>query len=67
MTGVIKTLKTGFGFIHATDGKDYFFHRSNLIDIHFGELIEGTKVKFEVDTMNDSKGPRACDVRLLGD
>lgn len=65
MTGTIKTLKTGFGFIKSPEGQDYFFHHSSLIDVHFEELVEGTKVQFDVEDGNRGKGPRATNVKLM--
>jgi CspA family cold shock protein len=51
LTGEIKkkVADRGFGFIHASDGCDYFFHLSDLeADLNFDELVEGTRVDFEV-------------------
>ncbi len=65
MTGKIKTLKERFGFIKGTDGKEYFFHQTDLDDIEWRELIEDrTEVEFEVVAV-PNKGPRAKSVRLI--
>lgn len=65
MTGTIKKLlhQKGFGFIAASDGKEYFFHWSN-VGKHMSALdgyAEGDKVAFEVE--ESAKGPRASNVR----
>ncbi len=61
MTGKIKSLREGFGFI-TPDGesKDVFFHLSGLIDVQFDELQIGDVVSFE--TEQSEKGPRAVNV-----
>lgn len=62
MQGKIKTLKNdkGFGFIKASDGVEYFFHRSEVRRSSFDDLRLGDDVAFEVS--DGSKGPRAADV-----
>lgn len=65
-TGTIKKLvsERGFGFIEASDGKEYFFHRSELQDAaDFDRLSGGEKVEFEVEA--SPKGPQATKVRLV--
>lgn len=58
------TREKGFGFIRATDGRDYFFHYTELQNIELGQLIEGDQVEFVgVET---PKGLRANEVRLTG-
>jgi CspA family cold shock protein len=63
MQGTIKKLirERGFGFIHAQDGKEIFFHRSSLQQLDFGSLREGESVDFEVE--RGEKGPHAINVR----
>jgi CspA family cold shock protein len=64
-TGTIKKLVSdrGFGFITASDGKDYFFHRNELdSSSDFDRLIGGEQVEFEIS--NSPKGPQASRVRL---
>ncbi|MEK7453129.1 MAG: cold shock domain-containing protein [Patescibacteria group bacterium] len=53
----------GFGFI-AREGetKDLFFHRSELKNVEFSELKEGTPVTFEVG--EGPKGPNATNVNV---
>jgi CspA family cold shock protein len=61
--GTIKRLTDrGFGFIDTGDGKDMFFHMSNVEGVSFEELKEGQKVTFE--TGQGPKGPRAENVCL---
>ena len=57
LQGTVKVLnlEKGFGFIAATDGRDYFFHRSAIAD--FGDLRKGDAVQFTPG--NGEKGPRA--------
>ena len=60
--GTIKRLTDrGFGFIDLGNGKDLFFHMSNLEDVQFDELSEGQTVLFNEGT--GPKGPRAENVR----
>ena len=52
--GTIKRLTDkGFGFIDTGDGKDIFFHMSNLESVTYEELREGQRVTF-----NEGKGPK---------
>ena len=60
----------GFGFIEATDGREFFFHRGALHGIEFEELASGVGVEFEVghepgDEVGE--GPRATRVRPAAD
>jgi cold shock CspA family protein len=44
-----KVSERGFGFIHADDGQDYFFHLTDLqTGLEFDDLGEGLSVDFEV-------------------
>ena len=64
-TGTIKKLVSdrGFGFISAADGKEYFFHRSELENpTDFDRLTGGEQVEFEIG--QSPKGPQATKVRL---
>ena len=63
MQGTIKKVARarGFGFIHATDGLEVFFHRSSLQGLNFDDLREGDTVEFDVE--RTEKGPRAANVR----
>jgi CspA family cold shock protein len=38
----------GFGFIHGEDGRDYFFHLTDLEALDFDQILEGLRVGFEV-------------------
>ena len=54
----------GFGFISATDGTEYFFHRSSVDSaLDFDRLVGGEEVTFEVEA--SPKGPRAGRVRAV--
>ena len=64
-TGKVKRIfrNKGFGFIHATDGREIFFHNGSLLDIRFNDLNEEQKVEFEVH--RTFKGPRAINVNVV--
>ena len=62
-TGTIKKVVAdrGFGFITATDAKEYFFHRNSLDStLAFDRLNGGEAVEFEIE--QSDKGPRAAKV-----
>jgi cold shock protein len=63
ISGTIKRLvgDKGFGFIAASDGKEYFFHQSACTHTAFEELHEGQAVTFDVG--HGVKGPRGENVR----
>ena len=72
MHGTVARLspERGFGFIEATDGREFFFHRGALHGVEFEELAAGVGVEFEVghepgDEVGE--GPRATSVRLADD
>lgn len=62
-TGTVKFFNTtkGFGFITKDDGKDIFFHIS---EVQGQEPQDGDKVQFEVGEGN--KGPCAQKVKVTG-
>jgi CspA family cold shock protein len=64
LKGKIKKLilDRGFGFIAVEDGKDVFFHRSDLAKGDFDALVEGTDVEFDLES--GPKGPGAVNVRV---
>ena len=53
----------GFGFISATDGKDYFVHFSSIEGDGFKSLAEGTEVEFEIE--DSDRGPKAVQVTII--
>jgi CspA family cold shock protein len=61
--GTIKRIVSdkGFGFIAASDGQEYFFHRSACTGVAFESLREGQAVTFEQG--QGPKGPRAENVK----
>ena len=63
--GTIRRLITdrGFGFIKTEDGKDIFFHRSNLEGVEFSSLNEEQEVEYEVKPGSDGRS-EAIKVRL---
>jgi CspA family cold shock protein len=65
MTGSIKWYNPnkGYGFIQADDEeKDYFVHHTG-INVPADDLIEGSKVEFEIKT--GDKGPIAFNVNRI--
>jgi len=62
MNGTIKRIvnEKGFGFVEASDGREYFFHQSGC-NGQFDQMREGQAVTF--DTGQGPKGPRAENVR----
>ncbi len=62
--GKIKKIvrERGFGFISDSDGREVFFHQSNIIDIQMDALKEEQEVEFEIE--NSPKGPRAINVKV---
>ncbi len=54
----------GYGFITREDNQgDVFVHFSSIQQRGFKTLQEGQKVEFEIE--QDSKGPRAKNVKVL--
>jgi CspA family cold shock protein len=63
ITGTVKWFNgtKGFGFITPADGsKDVFVHHSAIQGTGFKSLVEGQRVKFEVQ--QTPKGPAAANV-----
>jgi len=65
-TGTVKWFSTekGYGFIQREEGKDVFVHYSAIRGSGFKNLQEGQSVEFAVE--QDSRGPQAVDVAVLG-
>ena len=61
MKGKVKffNVTKGFGFIKAEDGKEYFFHES---DLNGGTADEGDSVEFEIEKAD--RGPKAVKVKV---
>ena len=53
----------GFGFIQTAEGKDLFFHRSELQGVDYNSLREQQEVEFEMGKGRDGR-PQAVKVRL---
>lgn len=67
-TGIVEFFKDdkGYGFIRPDDGgKDVFVHHSVIQMEGFKSLKRGDRVEFEIT--EDPKGPRASDVKKIGD
>jgi len=52
----------GCGFIESEDGRDVFFHRSEVLYVPFSGLQEGQVVEFAVE--ETPQGPKARRIRL---
>jgi CspA family cold shock protein len=66
MNGTIKKVVAdrGFGFIQAEDGREFFFHRSEVDgNSSFDSLRGGEAIEFE--PIESPKGPRASRVRVV--
>ncbi len=65
--GTIKRImrERGFGFILAEDGREIFFHRSELQNVDFDKLQEGDHLEFGVTKGN--KGPQAIDIKKVSE
>ena len=61
--GTVKRLirERGFGFISAEDGREIFFHRSELQDVDFDAIGEGDELEFTI--VKGKKGPQAIGVK----
>ena len=64
--GKIKRLmrERGFGFITAEDGREIFFHQSELQNASFSDLQEEDQLEFDV--VKGDKGPKAENVKKIG-
>lgn len=63
MKGTVKffNMVKGFGFITAETGEDIFFHKSNVKNTGFRDvLVEGDDVTFDLKT--EQKGKRAYNI-----
>ena len=65
LIGAVKwfSLGKGYGFITKADGKDVFFHRSDVVDIQLSSIEEGQQVEFQV--RRTPKGLEAFNVSAL--
>jgi len=43
---VTKLFQDGYGFIEAPDGREFYFHRDNLVHPEFDQIAIGTEVQF---------------------
>lgn len=53
----------GFGFIHAEDGHDVFFHWTALDMEGYKTTKQGDQVEFEEE--QSDRGPRAKSVKII--
>ena len=64
MQGTVKNFnkEKGFGFINSSDGKDIFFHYSELQMEGFKTITPSQAVEFDV--VETEKGLRAVNIRI---
>jgi CspA family cold shock protein len=64
--GKVKRLmrERGFGFIAAEDGREIFFHQSELQNTSFNALKEEDQLEFDV--AKGDKGPKAENIKKIG-
>ncbi|MCJ7578721.1 MAG: cold shock domain-containing protein [candidate division Zixibacteria bacterium] len=64
--GKVKRLmrERGFGFIAAEDGREIFFHQSELQNTSFNALKEEDELEFDV--AKGDKGPKAENIKKIG-
>ncbi len=55
--------RKGYGFIVKADGKDVFFHRSDVLGQQLSQIQEGKQVEFQI--RQTEKGPEAFNVSIL--
>ena len=65
MKGSVKMFNKdkGYGFIRTEDGKDVFFHYSELVMDNFKTAQPGEEVEFEVEETD--RGPRATKIKKI--
>ena len=65
MTGKVKKFNNekGYGFIKTDEGKDLFFHYSELQMEGFKTVNAGQKVEFEI--IETEKGLRAINIKVV--
>lgn len=66
MLGKVKMFNAekGFGFITNEDGKDIFFHYSQLVMEGYKTVTPDTKVEFTL--VETERGPQAHEIKVLG-
>jgi len=64
-TGIIRRLARyqGYGFIRCNEGRDIYFHRSELKGVTFDLLEEGQKVKSNISL--SPRGFQAHNIELI--
>ncbi|MEY4532075.1 MAG: hypothetical protein RLZZ156_2798 [Deinococcota bacterium] len=62
--GVVKwfSAEKGYGFISVEGQPDVFVHFSAIQGNGYRNLEEGTRVKFEIESGKNGKGPQAANV-----
>lgn len=65
MKGTVKMFnkEKGYGFIHAEDNRDYFFHYSEIDMEGYKTAEKGENVEFEV--ANSERGYRAKSIKKI--
>ena len=55
----------GYGFIKADDGREIFFHMSELQGVDIKDLKGGDPMEFDVEKDPGGRGPKAVHVRRV--
>lgn len=65
MKGSVKMFnkEKGYGFIHTEEGKDVFFHYSELVMDNYKTVDIGQAVEFQV--LETDRGPRATKIQKI--
>ena len=63
MRGTIKRVvrDRGFGFIHADDGREIFFHHTSLQQLDFDSLKEERRLSLTWSARRRGREPSTCD------
>lgn len=68
-TGTVKTVRaeSGYGYIAAEDGKEYYFHRGGVKrPLDFENLFGGEHVSFEIEAnVNGSRAVQVSSARRV--
>jgi len=66
MNGSVYFIKPeGYGYINGTDGKEYFFHKTELTNCNIRQLDEGDFLEFDVERQPMRRCDKAIKIRKL--
>jgi len=74
MVGVVSNVVSSkkFGFISGENGQEYFFHMTDMMSDWSTLVLDfyrigGGKIKVEFEALKTPKGPRAKNVKIVGE